>query len=106
YFLTRYGAYRNLNSFPTRRSSDLDAGAKLPRTGGRPEVAGGNAEGGAHETRTKARRSEVQARPADCAAPAQHRPGQSGARTNSRDRKSTRLNSSHDQISYAVFCLK
>src|SRR2546428_1557080 len=26
--------------------------------------------------------------------------------TTSRDRKSTRLNSSHDQISYAVFCLK
>src|SRR5206468_8182384 len=26
--------------------------------------------------------------------------------TFSRDRKSTRLNSSHDQISYAVFCLK
>src|SRR2546421_948113 len=25
---------------------------------------------------------------------------------NQRDRKSTRLNSSHDQISYAVFCLK
>src|SRR2546428_8058833 len=25
---------------------------------------------------------------------------------NSGDRKSTRLNSSHDQISYAVFCLK
>src|SRR5206468_5198315 len=28
-----------------------------------------------------------------------------GARPH-RDRKSTRLNSSHDQISYAVFCLK
>src|SRR2546430_3664369 len=28
-----------------------------------------------------------------------HRPG-------ARDRKSTRLNSSHSQISYAVFCLK
>src|SRR2546428_352512 len=27
-------------------------------------------------------------------------------RTEARDRKSTRLNSSHDQISYAVFCLK
>src|SRR2546421_5990041 len=27
-------------------------------------------------------------------------------RTRRRDRKSTRLNSSHDQISYAVFCLK
>src|SRR5712664_2507271 len=28
------------------------------------------------------------------------------SRTACRDRKSTRLNSSHDQISYAVFCLK
>src|SRR2546430_16303570 len=27
-------------------------------------------------------------------------------RTSRRDRKSTRLNSSHSQISYAVFCLK
>src|SRR2546427_8837442 len=27
-------------------------------------------------------------------------------RTNDADRKSTRLNSSHSQISYAVFCLK
>src|SRR5206468_7908692 len=42
-------------------------------------------------------------------------PGQRGARAaaaraprcpGSQDRKSTRLNSSHDQISYAVFCLK
>src|SRR5438270_2167280 len=29
-----------------------------------------------------------------------------GARLDGRDRKSTRLNSSHSQISYAVFCLK
>src|SRR5688572_33097620 len=29
-----------------------------------------------------------------------------GARTHTQDRKSTRLNSSHSQISYAVFCLK
>src|SRR3989440_1551324 len=28
------------------------------------------------------------------------------ADSSARDRKSTRLNSSHDQISYAVFCLK
>src|SRR2546428_1668154 len=33
-------------------------------------------------------------------------PGDSRATTSWRDRKSTRLNSSHDQISYAVFCLK
>src|SRR5206468_7706552 len=29
-----------------------------------------------------------------------------GSPREKRDRKSTRLNSSHDQISYAVFCLK
>src|SRR5206468_11050183 len=35
------------------------------------------------------------------------RPGVSASKARSkRDRKSTRLNSSHDQISYAVFCLK
>src|SRR2546421_7738840 len=32
--------------------------------------------------------------------------GQALARGEGKDRKSTRLNSSHDQISYAVFCLK
>src|SRR5688572_31349872 len=34
------------------------------------------------------------------------RRGRSCAPTDSADRKSTRLNSSHSQISYAVFCLK
>src|SRR2546430_8186335 len=33
-------------------------------------------------------------------------PRRRGAPACSRDRKSTRLNSSHSQISYAVFCLK
>src|SRR3712207_8917510 len=32
--------------------------------------------------------------------------GSSGVRTDAADRKSTRLNSSHANISYAVFCLK
>src|SRR2546430_13105188 len=32
--------------------------------------------------------------------------GAVGQRERARDRKSTRLNSSHSQISYAVFCLK
>src|SRR2546427_1977995 len=38
----------------------------------------------------------------------QHEPRVAGAFSNPavRDRKSTRLNSSHSQISYAVFCLK
>src|SRR2546427_9316883 len=33
-------------------------------------------------------------------------PGRAAANGPARDRKSTRLNSSHSQISYAVFCLK
>src|SRR5688572_31840104 len=43
-------------------------------------------------------------RPGGGAAP-RDRGGGEAART-ARDRKSTRLNSSHSQISYAVFCLK
>src|SRR3712207_8640736 len=35
-----------------------------------------------------------------------HGPGVGVARPDERDRKSTRLNSSHANISYAVFCLK
>src|SRR5690348_18050687 len=35
-----------------------------------------------------------------------HRSGRLLARLRHRDRKSTRLNSSHPSISYAVFCLK
>src|SRR2546421_2285483 len=43
--------------------------------------------------------------------PAERRQGCAGSKRGvwiqaHRDRKSTRLNSSHDQISYAVFCLK
>src|SRR2546428_9641453 len=33
-------------------------------------------------------------------------PARRDPQSRARDRKSTRLNSSHDQISYAVFCLK
>src|SRR5690606_40445052 len=38
--------------------------------------------------------------------PALPHPGERGADGRRRDRKSTRLNSSHVKISYAVFCLK
>src|SRR2546427_7366107 len=43
---------------------------------------------------------------ADAAGRAQKEPGLSALDLESLDRKSTRLNSSHSQISYAVFCLK
>src|SRR5438094_7420515 len=67
-----------LHSFPTRRSSDLAP----PRT--RAAAPSG--------------RAGWRAPPRPPSAPA------GGAR--SEDRKSTRLNSSHRTISYAVFCLK
>src|SRR5258708_13955720 len=38
--------------------------------------------------------------------PCQYLPGSTNAISGWRDRKSTRLNSSHQIISYAVFCLK
>src|SRR2546427_8526136 len=39
-------------------------------------------------------------------APSEMTDGQASAAASAGDRKSTRLNSSHSQISYAVFCLK
>src|SRR5207253_11253304 len=72
-------AHRDLPSFPTRRSSDLvkDAAERYHlRTGSAP--------------RGSRRRGCV---------------GPSGGQS-IQDRKSTRLNSSHVAISYAVFCLK
>src|SRR5437764_10243758 len=79
-FFSCYGDHLDLHSFPTRRSSDLFAKARyLSRE--LPRTACCNV----------ATVSGAQA----CASP----------RTR-KDRKSTRLNSSHRCISYAVFCLK
>src|SRR5438132_2861068 len=56
------------------------------------------------------RRERRGAPPARTAAPApgraHDRPGAAGGADQGQDRKSTRLNSSHTVISYAVFCLK
>src|SRR5258708_29006199 len=80
--------------FPTRRSSDLGAD-HAPRTGGScAQEAGGKTW--RRSTENLARRRCHHRRPA------LRRIG--GARRG--DRKSTRLNSSHQIISYAVFCLK
>src|SRR5688572_33054471 len=79
------GGARDLHSFPTRRSSDLTSG-------------GG---GAARSTRGSGRKvggSGGMTRDSDRAA--------AGSGLRAGDRKSTRLNSSHSQISYAVFCLK
>src|SRR5206468_12466645 len=89
FFFQRAAALRDLHSFPTRRSSDLALQAGRGREGVGPRVAsffhdaGAGREAGLELIR-------VDGHP--------HR--------GRKDRKSTRLNSSHDQISYAVFCLK
>src|SRR5690606_41960256 len=79
-FLSHSSApHRPLPSFPTRRSSDLLRPGR--RRDGQPVLVGG------------ARRVEGAGRVAV-------------GELLERDRKSTRLNSSHVKISYAVFCLK
>src|SRR5438132_10553775 len=88
HFLYTPAAHRHLHSFPTRRSSDL-AGADLKDDVERALCAiqqihnGGGAQEQQHGD---------DARDGDIVA--------------FLDRKSTRLNSSHTVISYAVFCLK
>src|SRR5699024_11711149 len=80
FFFCCSGAPRALPSFPTRRSSDL-VGGHLARPGGAlVEV----------DRHLRDRGAQV--------------PGAAGHVD--LDRKSTRLNSSHVSISYAVFCLK
>src|SRR5205085_11289933 len=88
-----------LPSFPTRRSSDLPAVTSQSRARSRatrsPDVAPIPSKLNQPATNTWGLIS----------CPAWR--GRSSRRAlGSRDRKSTRLNSSHSQISYAVFCLK
>src|SRR5206468_12813092 len=95
--------HRHLHSFPTRRSSDLVTN----RSSVPIEVTG-----------LKLYDCENIRNPCDVAVALKVRlePGRrqtvytlkvaNTERRSSLDRKSTRLNSSHDQISYAVFCLK
>src|SRR5207245_10457223 len=94
-----------LHAFPTRRSSDLDP------VGGHGWVRAGRMAVAAH--------TSIIGFPTEGVWPSHtlaglclrapacykrtHRPGGTMSR---RDRKSTRLNSSHGSISYAVFCLK
>src|SRR5699024_12402535 len=97
--ITRHPILRNLHSFPTRRSSDLARTSTTRRCGSCGTSAGARARPfgpvGATET-ARVRRIDHRELPVD-PAPARH---------DWEDRKSTRLNSSHVSISYAVFCLK
>src|SRR5436305_13160652 len=92
FFVAGCAVPRDLHPFPTRRSSDLTGQRPLARERrARPEGVGSG------EQRRQGRREAV--RP-----PRRHQG--SGRAAVEEDRKSTRLNSSHVRISYAVFCLK
>src|SRR5207253_9760842 len=96
--LTARALFPFLHSFPTRRSSDL--ADSVGRHGGRR--AGRRLDQLARPVRQRLFAGDRVARqvgPGDEAEPRLDRASWS-------DRKSTRLNSSHVAISYAVFCLK
>src|SRR5690606_41638785 len=94
-----------LHSVPTRRSSDLLHACAIPDAGGpvarpaRPLAGtwqGQNFRPCRHRSRPQDRsRAVLRLEPTSLA-----------ALKSTTDRKSTRLNSSHVKISYAVFCLK
>src|SRR5206468_13118017 len=103
FFLSRSLDLRDLHSFPTRRSSDLLFFNNQDRqrdfiTGFSPTITlfinrpSYQVNGGYSFT------AELYERESPL--------NNALNRQNFLDRKSTRLNSSHDQISYAVFCLK
>src|SRR5437764_11058281 len=87
-FRLSYSSHLALHSFPTRRSSDL--GIVLPAP---------------LNSRVRSAPSPLRVGPPPPLSPAAGARG-GGGPTRSGDRKSTRLNSSHRCISYAVFCLK
>src|SRR5699024_12114583 len=91
-------AHRALHSFPTRRSSDLDAAIRVDTTPAQQVLASNGTPlnlsfGGHYNLSARLPLSNM---------PLLLRQ----AFVMSEDRKSTRLNSSHVSISYAVFCLK
>src|SRR5439155_20021307 len=85
FFFHNSGDHRDLHSFPTRRSSDLRARDSSSFIRASSSVASENARSPTSSGSSAIARSRSRPR---------------------RDRKSTRLNSSHVAISYAVFCLK
>src|SRR5205085_12039586 len=93
-----------LHSFPTRRSSDL-ASIQLVESGvpGEPEKLRNYVGGIAQQSQ---RCIAILQRLRDFSRRSQPSRACCDVRQLVEDRKSTRLNSSHSQISYAVFCLK
>src|SRR5438874_5298613 len=88
--------HHDLHSFPTRRSSDLRRRPDATGEPGREPALGGRHPG--EQSRQGTLRA-LRGVPRSSGEGALRVPWRE-------DRKSTRLNSSHVEISYAVFCLK
>src|SRR5690606_41886972 len=87
-----FAHHLDLHSFPTRRSSDLSTRSTV-----RPRPSRNACSSPATSAATAPAGGDSMTAPGPVGTDA------GGSRT---DRKSTRLNSSHVKISYAVFCLK
>src|SRR5206468_12508442 len=94
-----------LSASPTRRSSDLPV-VRCPPVA--PQLSNASVAPGQAFANTATFTWTVEYRDGDGDAPARIEVTiyKGGSIPVAVDRKSTRLNSSHDQISYAVFCLK
>src|SRR5690606_40094595 len=101
FYYSCYHVHRHLHAFPTRRSSDLTGTARLLDAAVKHGVAafifGSSSSVYGNNHKTPFAESDPVDFPISPYA-ATKRAGE--------DRKSTRLNSSHVKISYAVFCLK
>src|SRR5207249_6210377 len=105
-FLHSSADHPHLHSFPTRRSSDLSSLIESPTCmtppwrifARRPPFPTKNFKTWRYVLFAKRSHGSQSAKPSNRARPTVKRLPQ-------RDRKSTRLNSSHVSISYAVFCL-
>src|SRR5439155_27288257 len=98
FFFKRSGYHLSLHSFPTRRSSDLTISPASSRERFASPPVNTN-DFPANLSLLTCRFSAIGCTPA-------LRNFLMSCRSRKRDRKSTRLNSSHVAISYAVFCLK
>src|SRR5690606_40543170 len=92
---------RTLHSFPTRRSSDLRAVLRPNQFGRNPRFTP-TIVGNSGASKRLGQRSCLLEVSDKAREPVPFEPGCA----DHQDRKSTRLNSSHVKISYAVFCLK
>src|SRR5690606_41768217 len=105
YPIVRAHLQLNQHPVPTRRSSDLawETEETAGREGWAAELAAARE---ALEAELASRRAEAEQEVAQLRHAAATETGKLRADADREDRKSTRLNSSHVKISYAVFCLK